>query len=82
MAFEKMENDLGEIKEILASASISNDELLNVQERIDGTGAILSETEKKLKLLDSEVANIKTSIVQVIIRCLKASSNTCIFMQG
>ena len=66
MAFEKMENDLGEIKEILASASISNDELLNVQERIDGTGAILSETEKKLKLLDSEVANIKTSIVQVI----------------
>ena len=67
MAFEKMENDLGEIKEILASASISNDELLNVQERIDGTGAILSETEKKLKLLDSEVANIKTSIVQVII---------------
>ena len=79
MAFEKMENDLGEIKEILASASISNDELLNVQERIDGTGAILSETEKKLKLLDSEVANIKTSIVQVIIRCLKASINMHIY---
>ena len=63
-AFEAMEKQLVDIKRILDSATISNDDLVYVQSRINETDFKLDETETKLKSLDSEVAGIKSSIMQ------------------
>ena len=63
-AFEAMEKQLVDIKRILDSATISNDDLVYVQSRINETDIKLDQTETKLKSLDSEVAGIKSSIMQ------------------
>ena len=62
--FEDMEKKLTEIRTILDSASISNDELVAVQGDINQTAAVLSDTTRKLNQLDGDVATIKSAIMQ------------------
>ncbi len=56
--FEEMEAKLREIKEILDSASISNDELVGVQSDIDKISGVLAETTARLNDLDSDLVSI------------------------
>ena len=62
--FEEMEAKLKEIKEILESASISNDELVGVQSDIDKISGVLAETTARLNDLDSDLAGTKQSMMQ------------------
>ncbi len=62
--FEEMEAKLAEIKNILNSASISNEELMGVQGEIDQISEVLTETTQKLKTLDSDLADTKQAILQ------------------
>ncbi|XP_040566371.1 laminin subunit beta-1 isoform X1 [Lepeophtheirus salmonis] len=63
-AFEDMEGKLGQVKDILRSASVSNDELLGVHREIDGIDAALKSTTDKLDTLDNDLAVTKQSIFQ------------------
>ena len=62
--FEEMEAKLKEIKEILESASISNDELVGVQNEIDKISRVLADTTTRLNDLDSDLAGTKQSMMQ------------------
>ncbi|QQP36583.1 Uncharacterized protein FKW44_021730 [Caligus rogercresseyi] len=62
--FEDMEDKLGQVKDILRSASVSNDELLGVQREIDGIDAALKSTTDKLDDLDENLAETKQDIFQ------------------
>ena len=62
--FEEMEEKLQEIKDILAGASISNDELEAVQAEIDSITGVLTETTEELDGLDSNLADTKGAILQ------------------
>ena len=62
--FEEMEAKLREIKEILESASISNDELVGVQSDIDKIASVLTETTSRLNDLDSDLAGTKQNMMQ------------------
>ena len=62
--FEAMEEKLSEIKEILNSASISNDELIGVQAEINRISNALKDTTANLDDLGSELGNIRQSIMQ------------------
>ena len=62
--FEEMEAKLKEIKEILESASISNDELVGVQSDIDKISSVLTETTARLNDLDSDLAGTKQHMMQ------------------
>jgi chromosome segregation ATPase len=59
-----MEAKLKEIKQILESASISNDELVGVQTEIDKISSGLADTTAKLNDLDSDLAGTKQSMMQ------------------
>ena len=62
--FEEMEEKLQEIKDILAGASISNDELSAVQNEIDAISGVLTTTTEELDGLDSNLADTKQAILQ------------------
>ena len=62
--FEEMEAKLKEIKDILDSASISNDELVGVQKDIDKISGVLADTTARLNDLDSDLAGTKQSMMQ------------------
>ena len=62
--FEEMESKLREIKDILKSASISNDELIAVQNDIDQISNVLTETTGKLDGLDNSLADTKQTMMQ------------------
>ena len=59
-----MEEKLQEIRGILTSADVSNDEIVAVQGDIDRISNVLSETSVKLNVLDGDLASIKASILQ------------------
>ena len=62
--FEEMESKLEEIKSILQGASISNDELSDVQSKIDSISEVLTTTTDELDGLDSNLADTKQAIIQ------------------
>ena len=62
--FDEMETKLAEVKEILAGASISNEELAAVQNEIDQISGVLTTTTNELDNLDSSLADTKQAILQ------------------
>lgn len=62
--FEEMEEKLAEVRDILAGASISNEELSAVQDEINKISDVLSETTGELDDLDLSLADTKQSILQ------------------
>ena len=62
--FDEMETKLAEVKEILAGASISNEELAAVQTEIDQISEVLTITTNELDSLDSSLADTKQTILQ------------------
>ena len=63
-SFEDLESKLDEVKEILKSASVSNDELLGVQAEIDKISNALRDTTTELDDLDRDLANNRQAIIQ------------------
>jgi len=55
---------LKEIKDILDSASISNEELVGVQKDIDKISGVLADTTARLNDLDSDLASTKQAMMQ------------------
>ena len=53
------------MKDILQSASVSNDELVAVQSEIDRISDALGDTTSNLDALDNDLANIRQSLLQV-----------------
>ena len=54
-----------QVKDILQSASVSNDELVAVQSEIDRISDALGDTTSNLDALDNDLANIRQSLLQV-----------------
>jgi uncharacterized coiled-coil DUF342 family protein len=62
-SFEQLETMLDEVKEILKSASISNEELRGVQSEIDKISNALQDTTSGLDELDTKLAYNRQSIL-------------------
>ena len=62
--FDSMETMLAEVRSILEGGSISNEELEDVQEKINNITEVLSGTTEELDNLDSSLADTKQAIVQ------------------
>lgn len=62
--FVEMEDTLREVKGILTSASVSNDELIGVQADIDRINVALQGTNQNMGELDSNLSNLQQSLLQ------------------
>eukprot|EP00094_Tigriopus_californicus_P009037 TCALIF_08711-PA protein Name:"Similar to LanB1 Laminin subunit beta-1 (Drosophila melanogaster)" AED:0.08 eAED:0.08 QI:0/0.86/0.81/1/0.86/0.87/16/623/1807 len=62
--FVDMEDTLREVKGILTSASVSNDELIGVQADIDRINVALQGTNQNMEELDNNLSNLQQSILQ------------------